>query len=130
MPREGSVLDGHRSTHRAVLVAGLASVLALIVLASVLGWRDYRSERNLWLDRVRADAHAQADATQVLLTSRLRLLEAAAASPAFRSGSERRTRDYLLRLQRDKGLGFTAGMGWIGTDGRLRQVAPESLAST
>lgn len=112
-----------------MLLAGLVSVLTLIALAAVIGWRDYRTERNLWLDRAVRDARSQAAATQVLLTSRLRLLEAAAASAAIRTSSEPRVRDYLTRLQRDPELGFNAGMGWIGKDGRLRRVAPSSLAS-
>jgi len=127
LPREDgkggleAALGGASSQFRRRLGAGALVVLTLVVVVStLLAWRQYDSEKKQALVELKARVVLASNVFDTYFTGKLGVLNSIAASPPVVGTDEVAMRTYFKRLESGTAKPFTGGLGWIDRTGVSR----------
>jgi serine phosphatase RsbU (regulator of sigma subunit)/anti-sigma regulatory factor (Ser/Thr protein kinase) len=107
-------------SRRSVPFVVLAVILALVGVAAVLAVRQYDDSRNAAVSELHSRVVVAAATANAYFTGAVETLTAIAASQAVIDRSQPRMLAYFRRVAPPGNKVFTAGLGWIDTQGRSR----------
>jgi serine phosphatase RsbU (regulator of sigma subunit)/anti-sigma regulatory factor (Ser/Thr protein kinase) len=111
---------GLASTRERLVVGALAAWMALVVLATLLAWRQYDDAKRQAEHDQRNRAILAGTVFDTYFAGQIGTLQAMAAAPSVRSGEIAKMQAYFALVRPDAGRTFTAGIGWLDRQGYAR----------